>query len=75
MKNDKYQTVESNDETVTSTQEGLQESDTTKGRVDINDINKRNAEQEKQEKKLSYIVAAIIALLIASIIVTLYFLS
>ena len=75
MKNDKYQTVESHDETVTSTQEGLQESDTTKGRVDINDINKRNAEQEKQEKKLSYIVAAIIALLIASIIVTLYFLS
>ena len=75
MKNDKDQTVESNDETVTSTQEGLQESDTTKGRVDINDINKRNAEQEKQEKKLSYIVAAIIALLIASIIVTLYFLS
>ena len=75
MKNDKGQTVKKDDETVASEQESLQESYALTGRVNINDINKRNAEQEKQEKKSSYTVAGIIVLFIAFIIVAVYFLS
>ena len=75
MENDKGQTVESNDETITSTHERPQESYAPTGRTNINDINKRNAEQEKQEKKSSYTVAGIIVLFIAFIIVAVYFLS
>jgi len=48
MENDKGQTVERNDETITSTHERPQESYAPTGRTNINDINKRNAEQEKQ---------------------------
>ena len=75
MENDKGQTVERNDETVTSTHERPQESYAPTGRTNINDINKRNAEQEKQEQKTSYTVAGIIVFLIAFIIVAVYFLS
>ena len=75
MENDKGQTVERNDETVTFTHERPQESYAPTGRTNINDINKRNAEQEKQEKKSSYTVAGIIVLFIAFIIVAVYFLS
>ena len=73
--NDKGQTVERNDETVTSTHERPQESYAPTGRTNINDINKRNAEQEKQEKKPSYTETGIIVFLIAFIIVAVYFLS
>ena len=75
MESDKGQTVESNDETATSKHERPQESYASTGKTNINDIHKRNAEQEKQEKKSSYTVAGIIVLLIAFIIVALYFLS
>ena len=75
MENDKGQTVERNDETITSTHERPQESYVLTGRTNINDINKRNAEQEKQENKSSYTVAGIIVLFIAFIIVAVYFLS
>ena len=75
MKNDKGQAVKKNDETVASEQERLLESYAPTGRVNINDINKRNAEQEKQEKKSSYTAAGIIVLFIAFIIVAVYFLS
>ena len=75
MENDKSQTVERNDETVTSTQERPQESHASTGKININDINKRNAEQEKQERKSSYAVTGIIVLLIVFIIVAVYFLS
>ena len=75
MKNDKGQTVEKDDEIVTSTQERSQENPALKGRTNINEINKRNAEQEKQEKKSSYAVVGIIVLLIVLIIVAIYFLS
>ena len=75
MENDKGQTIERNDEAVTSTQEKLQESDTPTRRTNINEINRRNAEQEKQEKKSSYTVAGTIVLFIAFIIVAVYFLS
>ena len=73
--NDKSQTVERNNETVTSIHERPQESYAPTGRTNINDINKRNAEQEKQEKKSSYTAAGIIVLFIAFIIVAVYFLS
>ena len=76
MANDKGQTVERNhDETVTYTHKRPQESYAPAGRTNINDINKRKAEQEKQEKKSSYTVAGIIVLFIAFIIVAVYFLS
>jgi len=73
--NDKGQNVERNDETVTFMYERPQESYAPTGRTNINDINKRNAEQEKQEKKSSYTTTGIIVLLIAFIIVAIYFLS
>ena len=75
MGNDKDQTVERNDATVTFAQYKTQEYHTSTGRININDINKRNAEQEKQEKKSSYAVAGIIVLLIVFIIVSIYFFS
>ncbi len=70
--NDKGQTVERNDETVTSMYERPQESYAPTGRTNINDINKRNAEQEKQEKKSSYTMAGIIILSIVFIIVVVW---
>ena len=73
--NDKGQTVERNDETVTFMYERPQESYAPTGRTNINDINKRNAEQEKQEKKSSYTATGIIVLFIAFIIVAVYILS
>ena len=77
MKNDKGLTIERDDRTVTYTQERSQENPALTGRtnININDINKRNAEQEKQEKKSSYTVAGIIILSIVFIIVVVYFLS
>ena len=75
MENDKGQTVERNDETVTFMYERPQECYAPTGRTNINDINKRNAEQEKQEKKSSYTATGIIVLFIAFIIVAVYFLS
>ena len=75
MKNDKDQTAKKNDETVASEQERLLESYAPTGRVNINDINKRNAEQEKQEKKSSYTVTGIAALSIVLIVVAIYFFS
>ena len=74
MKDDKDQVVERSDETINSTHERPQESYAPTGRTNINDINKRNAEQEKQEQKTSYTVAGIIVFLIAFIIVAVYFL-
>ena len=75
MGNDKGQTIERTAETVASTHNEPQKSYAPTGRTNINDINKRNAEQEKHEKKSSYIVAGIVVLLIAFIIVAVYFLS
>ena len=75
MKNDKDQMIERNDETTISTQEGPLESHALTGRININDINKRNAEQEKQEKKSSYTVTGIAALSIVLIVVAIYFFS
>ena len=75
MENDKDQTVERNDETIISTHVRPQESYAPTGRTNINDINKRNAEEEKLEKKSSYTLAGVAILLIALIIVAVYFFS
>ena len=73
MENDKSRTVERSYRTATSTSERPQESYAQTGRTDINEINKRNAEEEKLEKKSSYTVAGITILLITLIIVAVYF--
>ena len=68
-------TAKKNDEIVTSTQERLQESFVLTGRPNINEINKRNAEQDKQEKKASYKVAGVAILAIALIVIAVYVFS
>ena len=75
MKNDKGQTVKKNDETVATEQERPQESYVPAGRVNINEINKRNAELEKQDKKSSYTVTGATVLLIVFIVVAIYLFS
>ena len=75
MGSDRGQTVGGNEEVVTFMQERSQGRSAPIGRTNINDINKRNAEQEKQEKKSSYILVGIIALSVVFIVVALYFLS
>ena len=73
MENYKDKLLNKNDENAKSTQGRPQLSQMSSGRININDINKRNAEQEKQEKNSSYIVSGIIALLIAFIVIVMYF--
>ena len=49
------------DEIVTSSQKvGTQESPESPGRLNIDDINKRNAEERKKEKKTSYTITGIV---------------
>ena len=54
---------------VSSQKEGIQKSPESAGRVNIDDINRRNAEEIKKEKKLSYIITGIVVglLIIAGI--------
>ena len=68
-------TAKKNDEIVTSTQERLQESFVPTGRPNINEINKRNAEQDKQEKKASYKVVGVAILAIVLIVIAVYVFS
>ena len=65
-------TVRKNDEIVTSTQERPQEAYAPTGRPDINEINKRNAEQDKQEKKASYKVAGMVIIAIVLVVIAVY---
>ena len=75
MENYKDKLLNKNDENAKSTQGRPQLSQMSSGRININDINKRNAEQEKQEKKSSYTVAGIVIILIVFIMVAVYFFS
>ena len=75
MENDKDQTVERDDETVTSTQEGTQETSASTGRPNIDVITARNEEEVKQDRKSSYKKAGIVALLAVVIIIAIYFFS
>ena len=53
-----------------SQKEGTQKSSESAGRLNIDDINRRNAEERKKEKKSSYIITGIVVglLIIAGIL-------
>ena len=50
-----------------------EESRVPTGRPNIDEINKRNAEEEKQDRKSSYIVTGIMVLLVVAVMVLAYF--
>ena len=75
MKNDKGQAVEKDDVIVTSTQKGKQETSVLTGRPNIDVITARNEEEVKQERRSSYKIAVRVSLLVAVIIIAIYFLS
>ena len=75
MKNDKGQAVEKDDEIVTSTQKGTQKTSVLTGRPNIDVITARNEEEVKQERRSSYKIAVRVSLLVAVIIIAMYFLS
>ena len=62
---------EKNNETITSMQENIQEHSQPTKKLNIEDINKRNAEERRQEKKSSYIVAGMVV--VVFIVIALYF--
>ena len=64
---------EKNNETITSMQENAQERSQPTEKLNIENINKRNAEERRQEKKSSYIVAGIVVVIL--IVIALYFFS
>ena len=63
------------DGTVLSTQKKPQGNDISTRRLDLNEIKKRNTEEEKQDRKSIHIIAGIIALLVLVVIVLVYFFS
>ena len=73
--NDKHLTVEKDDETVTSTREGVQETSTLTGRPNIDVITARNEEEAKRDRKSSYKIAGIVALLMVIVMIAIYFFS
>ena len=73
MEDDKDQIVEKDDEIVTPTQEGTQETSASKKRPNIDVITARNEEEAKQGRKASYSILGIVALLVAVIIIAIYF--
>ena len=52
MENNRDQIDEKNNKTITWTEENAQEHSQSTGRVNIEDINRRNAEERRQEKKI-----------------------
>ena len=73
---DKDRIVDKGDEkTMTSTKEETNKRSMSTGRPNIDDINKRNAEEKKQDRKSTYTIAGIVVLLIAVIVISIYFLS
>ena len=75
MKNNKDQAVEKDDEIVTSTQKGTQETSVLTGRPNIDVITARNEEDVKQDRRSSYKKTVIVSLLVAVIIIVMYFLA
>jgi len=73
--NDKHLTVEKDDETVTSTREGVQETSTLTGRPNIDVITARNEEEAKRDRKSSYKIAGIVVLLVVIVMIVIYFFS
>ena len=66
MANNKNQKVE-------SMRVSPEESRVPTGRPNIDEINKRNAAEEKQDRKSSYIVTGIMVLLVVAVVVLVYF--
>ena len=75
MENNKDQTVKKNNETVRSAHTELQENSARTRRPDLNEITKRNEEEAKQDRKSSYTIAGIMALIVAVVIVLVYLFS
>ena len=73
---DKDRMVEKGDEkTVTSTQEETDKRSMSTGRPNIDDITKRNEEEKIHDRKSTYTIAGIVVLLIAVIVIAIYFFS
>ena len=75
MEHNEDRIVERLDKTMTSTQGSKPERPTSTGRPNIDVINKRNAEEEKQDRRSSHIRTGIVVLLLVVIIIVIYFLS
>ena len=73
MEVNKDQIVEKDDETVAPTQEGTQKTSASKERPNIDVITARNEEEVKQDRKSSYRILGIVALLVVVIIIAIYF--
>ena len=73
---DKDRIVDKGDEkTMTSTQEETNKRSMSTGRPNIDEITKRNEEEKKQDRKSTYTIAGIVVLLIAVIVIAIYFFS
>ena len=73
---DKDRIVDKGDEkTMTSTQEETNKRSMSTGRPNIDDITKRNEEEKKQDRKSTYTIAGTVVLLIAVIVIAIYFFS
>ena len=75
MKNNKDQAVEKDDVIVTSTLKRTQETSVLTGRPNIDVITVRNEEEAKQDRRSSYKIVVIVSLLVAVIIIAIYFLA
>lgn len=73
MANPKGKIINKGYGTVMSPQEKLQRSHIPTGRPDLNEIKRRNEEEEKRDKKSIYNIAGIMALAIVVVIVLIYF--
>ena len=73
---DKDRIVEKGDEKImTSMQEETNKRSMSTGRPNIDDITKRNEEERKQDRKSTYTIAGAVVLLIAVIVIAIYFFS
>ena len=62
--------IKKEDEIVASAQkEEAQKSPEPTGRLNIDDINKRNAEEKRKEKKSSYVITGIVSALVIIIMI------
>ena len=75
MANFKNQPINNDGKAESSTQKNMNASNIPTGRPDLNEINKRNAEEAKQERKSVYTVAGILILLIGVVVLLVYFFS
>ena len=75
MKNDKGQADEKDEEIVTSTMKSTKETTVLTGRPNIDVITARNEKEAKQDRRSSYKIVVIVSLLVAVIIIAIYFLA